>query len=62
MGISQAKAAPFIQIYGTPIYLRNPEPDSLDDVSWVLLRPVSIFSVQGRLAGGDIGISSRDPF
>ena len=62
VGISQAKAMPFMQIYGTPIYLRNPEPDSLDDVSWMLFRPVSILSVQGCLASGDVGIRSRDPF
>jgi len=42
------------------LHLRNPKPDSLVDVSWVLLGPLAILCIQCSLAGGDIGISRVD--
>ena len=40
----------------SPAYLCNPEPDSLHEVSWDLLWPLSILSIESSLASGDIGI------
>jgi hypothetical protein len=49
-----------IQMY-TP-FLCNPEPDFLDDVSWVLYWPVLILSIKRRLARRNIGIVSLNPW
>jgi len=40
--------------------LRNPEPNSLEDVSGVLLRPVEILGIQSCLAGCDIRVGCMD--
>jgi hypothetical protein len=36
--------------------LRNPEPYSLENVSWVLLGPLSILCIHCSLASGDVCI------
>jgi len=41
-------------------HLRNPEPDSLEDVSWNLLGPLAVLSVKSCLTGSDIGITTLD--
>lgn len=40
--------------------LRNPEPNSLEDVSWNLLRPLTVLGIECSLASRDIGISWVD--
>jgi len=34
----------------------NPEPNPLDNVSWLWVGPLSILSIQGRLSGCNIGV------
>jgi len=43
-------------------YLRNPEPNLLEDVSWMLFRPLGILSIQCSLTSCDIGIFGFDPW
>jgi hypothetical protein len=48
-------------IYARGTKLRNPEPDSLENVSWMLLRPMSVLGIQRRLTGRDVGVGGVDP-
>jgi hypothetical protein len=41
-------------------HLRNPEPDSLEDVSWNQLGPLAVLGVKSCLTASDIGIMSLD--
>ena len=43
------------------IHLRNPEPYSLENVSWDQLRPLAVLCIQSRLARVDVCIIGRDP-
>ena len=45
----------------TRTHLRNPEPNSLDDISRDLLGPVSILCIQSCLACCDVGVGGVDP-
>ena len=41
---------------------RNPEPDPLENIPWVLLRPLRVCCIQCGLPGLDIGFGGADPF
>ena len=45
-----------------PFPSRNPKPDLLENVPWVLIRPVQIRCIQGRFSSLDIGFGGIDPF